>query len=373
MAEEITRQLGESIQDFTKRRALILQRAEKPDNKKRDGGKSKPYVPSEYWRYPMEAIFQDTDYMRFRVIKYQAPGISTRSVKDIKGNPIGGLVKSSQDKAGSPSKIKEKTLARIDLPMPMQLGDRNSVAWSKGDMNSIAALVGSFAEELVKNPDNSVDIAQYLGNIGRAINRTMQSSQAAGMGGLVQVGKAALVNVMVNMIPGTGNFGFNEALARQGVVINPNTEFLFRGPQLRNFAFAYTFVARNEKEGQHIKEIIRNFKIRMAPKKTLTAFGSGNNVGGGFLQAPDIFQIEYMKGEGSHPYLNKFKLCALTDLQVNYSTGGGYMSYEDGTPVVITMAMSFTELTPIYAEDYFTKVTDENGETKMVPIEGVGY
>ena len=107
MAEEITRQLGESIQDFTKRRALILQRAEKPDNKKRDGGKSKPYVPSEYWRYPMEAIFQDTDYMRFRVIKYQAPGISTRSVKDIKGNPIGGLVKSSQDKAGSPSKIKE--------------------------------------------------------------------------------------------------------------------------------------------------------------------------------------------------------------------------------------------------------------------------
>ena len=193
------------------------------------------------------------------------------------------------------------------------------------------------------------------------------------MGGLVQVGKAALVNVMVNMIPGTGNFGFNEALARQGVVINPNTEFLFRGPQLRNFAFAYTFVARNEKEGQHIKEIIRNFKIRMAPKKTLTAFGSGNNVGGGFLQAPDIFQIEYMKGEGSHPYLNKFKLCALTDLQVNYSTGNGYMSYEDGTPVLITMAMSFTELTPIYAEDYFTKVTDEKGETKMVPIEGVGY
>ena len=51
-------------------------------------------------------------------------------------------------------------------------------------------------------------------------------------------------------------------------------------------------------------------------------------------------------------FLNSFKLCALTGLNVNYTNAGTYASYDGGTPVNIRLNMTFKELNPIYSEDY---------------------
>tara|TARA_A100001201_G_scaffold75331_1_gene68164 strand:- start:674 stop:922 length:249 start_codon:yes stop_codon:yes gene_type:complete len=49
-------------------------------------------------------------------------------------------------------------------------------------------------------------------------------------------------------------------------------------------------------------------------------------------------------------------MCALTNIGFNYTDGGVYQSYADSTtisqPVRTTMMLSFTELTPIFRDDY---------------------
>ena len=60
-----------------------------------------------------------------------------------------------------------------------------------------------------------------------------------------------------------------------------------------------------------------------------------------------------MKDGEPHPFLNKFKICALTGMHVNYTNSGTYSSYKDGTPVNIRMNLTFKEINPIYAEDYY--------------------
>ena len=65
-----------------------------------------------------------------------------------------------------------------------------------------------------------------------------------------------------------------------------------------------------------------------------------------------MFELSYRKGAALHPFLNRFKLCALTNCSTTYTGDGTYATYHDGTPVSMTMNLSFQELTPVYNEDY---------------------
>lgn len=54
-----------------------------------------------------------------------------------------------------------------------------------------------------------------------------------------------------------------------------------------------------------------------------------------------------------HPYLNKFKRCALKDFSVNYTPDGQYMTYaQDGSMTAYELSMTFCELDPVLANDY---------------------
>ena len=123
---------------------------------------------------------------------------------------------------------------------------------------------------------------------------------------------------------------------------------LFAGVNLRSFPYSITFSPRSPGEGKVVKSIIRSLKQSMAPKA-----GEFNETSQGiFLKSPDVFQLDYLKDGRNHPFLNDFKLCALTGMTVNYTNAGTYASYEDGTPVNIRMNLTFKELNPIYNEDY---------------------
>ena len=147
-------------------------------------------------------------------------------------------------------------------------------------------------------------------------------------------------------------FGANTSaagvLARSsGQILNPNTELLFNGVKLRSFNFTFNLAPRNQDEAKDIKQIVKIFKTNMAPN---TGSGTGG-LKGLFLKSPNVFQLQYMKGGQPHPYLNKFVVAALTNMQVNYTGSGTYMTYRDGMPVHMIMTLSFQELSPIYAED----------------------
>ena len=157
------------------------------------------------------------------------------------------------------------------------------------------------------------------------------------------------------------NVSAKSVIARStGQILNNNLELLFQGVNLRSFPYSITFSPRGYKEGLLVKDIIRSLKMSMAPKAGEIQEGSNQSI---FIKSPDVFQLKYLRDGEDHPFLNAFKICALTGMSVNYTGAGTYASYDDGTPVNIRMNLTFKEINPIYHEDY---LQDGSGP-------GVGY
>jgi len=149
--------------------------------------------------------------------------------------------------------------------------------------------------------------------------------------------------------------GSNIQARATGAVINPNMELLFSGPRMRTFNFDFRLTPRGRDEAEEIKKIVRSFKMNSAVQRSKSH---------AFLLTPNIFKLEYIyNGSGQHPFLNKFKPCALTNFSVNYTPDGSYMTYRDGGSLTsYNISMSFSELEPIYQDDY---AKDYNSHTSM--------
>ena len=147
-------------------------------------------------------------------------------------------------------------------------------------------------------------------------------------------------------LPGVGQVTREQILAREsGGILNPNMELFFNGVALRSFKFSFKLTPRSDDEAKEIKQIIRILKSNMAPK-IVKEFQ--NN----FLKTPNVFDLQYMQGSSPHPYLHRFKTCALTDMSVNYTGEGLYATYNDASPISMIMDLTFKELEPIYDTDY---------------------
>jgi len=276
-------------------------------------------------RYPYSTIESNQDFIKFSAFKYKrnesAPGSSER------------LVTRNQDN------LKSELLGQILLPIPANLVDSNQTAYGEGNMNFLQegglSVAGSLMNLDAKEAGNSIN--QMISGITGGGNKNLVQNYFATQA-LNQIG---------------GNLSLDQVLARSsGSVINPNMELLFKGPALRNFGFQFKFTPRFQKEAETVRTIIKAFKRNMAPK------GSG----GAFLKTPNIFEIQY-EGKARN-YLNRIKLCALTNVQMNYTGDGTWATYNDGSPISMNMTLAFRELTPVYNEDY-EAYGDES--------DGVGY
>jgi hypothetical protein len=327
------------------------------------GGGAKSKV--ERYRYPLDVLNSSSDYFMLQAVKYTAPGVGLAGQSQALSEVIGASPGSNQPQlsdAGNNLRPptsdgqlrkteKENTLAYYILPMPPQIGTNNQVGWDKGEINAAGSAIAALGQELMKSSSGS-PVPTFEG-FGQAFNKvrnfgSMLTGQAGAGGGLMG---DYLTSLMINLIPGNQVSPSDIFARNRGIVINPNMEFLFKGPNLRQFRFTFLLIARNKKESDHIRDMVRSLKKHMSPKKTIDTFGD-NQLFGAFLQTPDVFKLSYMKGTSGHPYLNTFKYCAMTGISVNFAEGMTYMSYDDGAPVAVGLSMDFTELTPIYAEDY---------------------
>ena len=288
------------------------------------------------YRYPFTKLTTSDDYLKITFLEYKPPGLIPRegtfalpSSDDVYAN-VGGK---------DDVRIVKGT---VILPIPDDIKDSNSVKWSGSSLGPLDAAVAAgvagvfgtksaddFKNKLTSTRDKIIDAAKS-GTTQKAI-------------------QAGLINFATNSLLGKNNSNPTSRFA--GAVFNSNIELLFSGIDLRQaFTFAYDIVPRSESEAIVVKQIIKKFKIHGAAKKGRVAEGAA----GLFLKAPEVFRIEYMSGGRPHPYLNRFKICALHNITVNYTGSGTYATYSDATPVHMTMTLTFQELTPIYAEDYET-------------------
>ena len=242
---------------------------------------------------------------------------------------------------------KEKNLDTIILPMVPSISQANGISWGPGDMNAVQAFLGKGIFDALKTTGES-------GILSQEVRKSVTNTLGAGLDMIKGLGseKQEIAAVLAGYVLG------NTAISSRtsGAVINPNMELLFSGPQLRSFNFTFKFAPRLKEEADQVIKICRSFKYNAAPKIS--------NNGAIFLKTPNIYKLKYMTSDGQpNVYVNMIKPCALVGVQVNYTPGGTYMTYEDGAMTQTTLSLSFQELEPIYNIDYEGKNDYNNHKT----------
>ena len=279
------------------------------------------------YRYPYKKISSSDDYLMVEILEYIPPGLTTQP---------GSFALNTSDQTYNQT---TKIIGSIILPIPDAISDNNAADWGEGSMGPIEAAAASVATKTIS------DLSEFTKSGKEVLDKLRGTLNSATGQSAIQMGFASAAIKAVLGKPSGQKYLERGA----GITFNQNVELLFSGLKLRqSFGFAYDMVPRSQKEAIEIKNIIRAFKKYSAVRK-------GNDLGaaaGLFLKAPHVFRIRYMSGSNPHPFLNKFKICALPAMAVNYTGSGTYATYSDATPVHINLSLQFQELTPIFYEDY---------------------
>ena len=274
--------------------------------------------------YPEKLRQQTQDYLKIQMVEYKPRGTASNDTGSLALQSRTNLQRGGElakDKDGKPFR---ELLSTIYLPIPGGISDNNTANWSKGDVDVLEGIFANVASKAMDGDASGLKDAT-TNTAGAVQNNT------SGVKGLVKQN-------LIKSITGV------DLLKRNlGAVVNQNTELLFDGPGLRSFNFTFKFSPRGKKEAIVVKKIIRTLKQGMSPKKA-------NNFL--FIKSPHTFFLSYHHGTEIHPFLNKFKECALTALSVNYTPDGNYATYYDGSMISYQVTMSFQELEPIFDSDY---------------------
>lgn len=301
--------------------------------------------------YPIDANYGNNgqDYLYIEQFEYQPPrsGIFTQDFSSIFE---GGIERKAPI-------IKEKRRGSVKLPIPDGISDQNSVNWNGASMGPAATAALNAVSGVADAFGNAINAGTEDGNfdMGDAASSLIKSS-GAGLKELAEAGKSPvfgdilrrqLMSAAVNQLD--INVSSEEILAASsGRITNQNLELLFSNMNLRQFSFAFQLVPRSNAESIEIRKILRFFKQGSAPKKSAL----GSNGSAFFIKSPNVFRMSYRKNGAQIKGLNKFKICACQGVGVNYAPNGYSTYILDSQPVAISLSLGFTELTPIFYDDY---------------------
>lgn len=271
------------------------------------------YPDSKNLIYPITLQLEKQDCIKFTMLEYAPSSLNVQNIS--KGDPL-------SERSTTENRTRGKT---VTLPIQPSISDTNTVRWGADEMNAVELIAASAAlGTITEGAAGAGEAAQATVSLLQGASKDIKSGVAAGMAGKAAGTKGLLTRVT-------------------GGIVNPNMELLFEGPQLRGFTFAFTMSARDSEESKVIRNIIRFFKQGMSVKRASTGL---------FLKSPNTFEIKYMSNNKEHPWINKIKECALTSCTVNYTPAGNYATYADGAMTQYEMSLTFSELEPIYDDDY---------------------
>ena len=331
--------------------------------------KFKKYSPqlaeaSKSLRYPNDVSIANTsDFVIFNFYDYKPPFQERNSI---------GASLPYMTKNGKKVRYQDTTVTNFSLDQYNQSGNLQEY------FNSPA-----YKQVLLYMPDDVQDAysAQWEGKaFGAAAAGILSSGGARGMSNKFMQSLKTLgenlsrspANTAASLITGLTNTITGDKITQQdvfggmsGVIKNPNVELLFQNMKLRTFDLTFKLAPYNVKEANTIREIIQTFKKAMLPQYNIQ---EGVNVLGykpyqddtdagnmslqaAFIQVPKLCHVGFMKGSEQHPYLPRYKMCAITDMNVNYTPDGNYSAFVDGHPVATELKLSFMETKLIFSED----------------------
>jgi hypothetical protein len=292
-------------------------------------------------RYPSDpAITNDSDYVVFGFYKYAPPfggGRDTKSPADPNSpskttNAPWGY---SNYEDSIERSYQNKSLDPIILYMPEDIQTQFGAGWNGAGFGASAAGMLGAAGAFNTQKDFGA-LVQAFGNSipGVAKTATFQAMLSG-----------------INAVAGA-NISLNQALGTvTGSILNPNVELAYEAPKLRTFSLKFKLVPRSNKEALDIKNICNRFKKAMLPAFGGQAIFGAVKEAANLLTIPDLCQVSFMKGNSFHPYLPKYKLCGITDVNINYTAAGAYATYRDGSPVATELTISFLESKLIFSQE----------------------
>lgn len=280
-------------------------------------------------RYPKDkgGIAADADYVMFKFYDYVPP--------------FSSKVDTRTDYNQSSSYTESSKFKTIIMYMPEDISTGFRAGWTGKSMSNLAAgaLRSLGKEGLGSKLTSAVNEAKSLGERSGAL-----------------VGAAAVQSI-VQAVSGD-SLSYDDIFSSiGGAVLNPNTELLFNNIDLRNFALNFKLMPRSSDESIDVRGIVEQFKKAMLPTTdpgSVFDYNKNSDNTGiklGFIGVPKLCRVSFMKGSGEHPYLPRFKMCAITSMDVNYTPDGAYATYHDGQPVAMSLSLNFQETKIVFAED----------------------
>lgn len=142
------------------------------------------------------------------------------------------------------------------------------------------------------------------------------------------------------------------AAAALRVTADPNIRTLFRGVAVRQFAFQFKFIAKNSKEANEIKAIIKRLRFYSYPESIQFSGTNDTAISVGFKYPhPFVIRTEFVDEDGNVFEVGpKIKECYLTSISTNYNPST-MAFHRDGEPVEIDLSLNFTEETTLNKKD----------------------
>lgn len=293
----------------------------------------------EVIKYPENMFSAGQDYMMIQQFKYVVPDVFAEGINTTNTASILGEQSLS-------SRTFTDSYGTVILPMPNNITEANETGWGSNELSTLSAAALNFGVGQVGSLAD-LNAGEFIRGLGRGLQGLRGSAASEA------IIKLATLNAGAGIV---SKFGINvdpsAYLSRAtGQVVNPNLELLFQGPKLRSFQFQVKLTPRSQSEATKIRQLIKFFKKGMAPQRSNTAETSF------FLGAPNVFQIKFMSGGTELRSITQLKTCALTNFTVDYTADGFYSTYEDSAaggsqPIATNISMTFSELTPIYEDNY---------------------
>lgn len=337
---------------------------------KSSGGKSRLSFPNK--------IYDDnTDYIKFDFYNYTGPfaQVSNSGTVAANGTKSPGSDPYNEYNGTEYTKYEfdggNKTIL---MYMPEDIQAAYSANWGGKGFTNIAADALRAGAQVT---GNQASAGGFISSVTSALT---------GAAGRVPSLAAQGIADAISGLPGGigGSVGINDVLqTTTGVVLNPNVELLFEGFGLRQFDLSFKMVPRNLTEAKDIREIVGSFKkvslptLGQAPggitdvtsniaKLFSSPDAAGSGAAGGapdnnanYIGVPGLCHVQFMKGNNLHPYLPQYKVCAITNVKINYTPDGTYATYiadnasDYGSPVATELTLSFQESKLVYAQDIF--------------------
>lgn len=238
---------------------------------------------------------------------------------------------------------------KLYLPVGFQQTDGFQISGTELGMLGGGALAGmSSGSSILKSTLDQ--FSQGLGSIFDMAKGELKGGQAAVVG-------ARLAN---KLAPREVADAFSIAA---GVTVNPNLRSIFKGVNLREYAFQFKFLPKSLKEAREVEKIIKQFRVHAYPD--IIEMGP---LAAGY-KYPNLFRIavyveqqdevigfddegnEYTESVTRRKRVgNRMKDCYLRSVSTNYNPSS-MAFHPDGRPVEIDLSLSFVEEVTVNRKD----------------------